>query len=174
MGPAHCYKWQAPGNRPRQLPDRKPRGSAPDGIGKQTVVYAGKAPIAERRKDESVLTFAEAIPVCLKVKLDEFRNEKHKKQWSSSLNTYAVPVLGEMPLNAITVRDVLRVLQPIWTTETETASRVRGRIESILTWAKVSRYRDGPNPADWRGNLSELLPKPSKIKGRLHLLKNSF
>lgn len=94
-------------------------------------VYAGKDPIAERRKDESVLTFAEAIPIYLKVKLDEFRNEKHKKQWSSSLNTYAVPVLGEMPLNSITVRDVLRVLQPIWTTETETASRVRGRVLSV-------------------------------------------
>ena len=79
------------------------------------------------------------------------------------MNTYAYPKLGKLPVREILVNDVLETLKPIWTTKTETASRLRGRIEAVLSWATVSGYRNGDNPARWKGNLSELLPKPSKI-----------
>ena len=93
----------------------------------------------------------------------EFRSEKHKKQWRSTLDKYAVPVLGELSVSDIDVSDVLRVLEPIWTTKTETASRLRGRIEAVLSWATVSGHRKGDNPARWRGNLDAVLPKPGKV-----------
>ena len=71
--------------------------------------------------------------------------------------------LGRKPVRDIDLQDVLEVLQPIWLSKTETASRVRGRIENVLSWAAVRGYRSSDNPARWKGNLSELLPKPSKI-----------
>lgn len=79
------------------------------------------------------------------------------------MGTYAVPVIGPKRVSDITRQDVLRVLEPIWEEKTETASRLRGRIEQILSWATVAGYRTGDNPARWAGNLSELLPKPGKI-----------
>jgi integrase len=127
------------------------------------LAQAGGDPLAERRKERQSISFAEAVNRYLASKLDEFRNEKHKAQWRSTLDTYAGPVLGEMPVAAIEVQDVLRVVQPIWGTKTETASRLRGRIENVLSWATVSGHRKGENPARWKGNLSELLPKPDKV-----------
>ncbi|MFC5738638.1 tyrosine-type recombinase/integrase [Sinirhodobacter huangdaonensis] len=135
------------------------------------VVADGRDPIAERdelrRKsqveDERQITFAQAVEKCLAKKENEFRNDKHRKQWRSTLDTYAAPVLGDMNVAHITFQDVLRVLEPIWTTKTETASRLRGRIENVLSWATVAGYRTGDNPARWAGNLKELLPKPSKV-----------
>jgi integrase len=90
-----------------------------------------------------------------------FRNEKHKAQWKSTLETYAVPLRGK-PVDTITTDDVLNVLKPIWAAKAETASRVRGRIEKVLDAAKAKGYRDGENPARWRGHLDHLLPRPSK------------
>ena len=127
------------------------------------LAYAGGDPLAERRKARETLTFEQAVERYLAAKLDEFRNEKHKKQWRSTLDRYAKPKLDGMPVQAIEVADVLHVLQPIWAEKTETAARLLGRIESILSWATVAGYRAGPNPARWRGNLSELLPKASKV-----------
>ena len=111
------------------------------------------------------LLFSEAVEHYLSAKLDAFSNDKHRAQWRSTLETYAVPELGKMMVQDITVQDVLRVLEPIWQTKTETASRVRGRIESVLSWATVAGYRRGDNPARWAGNLKELLPAPAKLKG---------
>jgi integrase len=125
--------------------------------------FAGGDPLAERRKTRETLTFADAVERYLAAKLDEFRNEKHKKQWTATLDTYARPMLGDMPVQSIAVADVLRVLQPIWAGKTETASRLRGRIEAVLSWATVAGHREGPNPARWKGNLSELLPKAAKV-----------
>ncbi len=99
----------------------------------------------------------------LRARTAEFRNEKHVKQWRSTLDRYVIPALGEMPVAEIDVADVLRVLEPIWTEKTQTASRLRGRIESILSWATVGGHRKGDNPARWRGNLDAVLPKPSKV-----------
>ena len=135
------------------------------------IVADGRDPIAERdelrRKsqveDERQITFAQAVEKCLAKKENEFRNDKHRKQWRSTLDTYAAPIIGDMNVAHITFQDVLRVLEPIWTTKTETASRLRGRIENVLSWATVAGYRTGDNPARWAGNLKELLPKPSKV-----------
>lgn len=123
----------------------------------------GGDPLQERREARSGLTFEAAMDQYLAAKLDEFRNEKHKKQWRSTLDTYARPVLGPKLVSEITAPHILKVLEPIWQTKTETASRLRGRIENVLSWATVAGHRTGDNPARWKGNLSELLPKAAKV-----------
>src|SRR5690606_10521439 len=97
-----------------------------------------------------------------------WRNPRQAKQWESSLQTYAFPVLGNLPVDKIDIGMVLRVLEPIWQTKAETASRVRGRIESILDWAKARKFREGENPATWRGNLSMVLPSRKKVAKVVH------
>lgn len=123
----------------------------------------GRDPIQEQRDARAGLTFDAAVNEYLAVKLDEFRNKKHKAQWRSTLATYACPVLGPKLVAEITLQDMLRVLEPIWQSKTETASRLRGRIEAVLSWATVAGHRTGDNPARWKGNLSEMLPNPSKV-----------
>lgn len=123
------------------------------------VIWEGGDPLADRRQ----LTFAEAMERTLEARTAEFRSEKHRKQWRATLDTYAIPILGDMGVAEIDVRDVLRVLEPIWATKTETASRLRGRIEAVLSWATVAGHRKGDNPARWRGNLDAVLPKPGKV-----------
>lgn len=110
------------------------------------------------------MTFAEAADSYVAEKTKEFKNPKHKQQWRNTLTTYAVPVIGKKSVDTITPDDVLAVLKPIWTDKTETASRLRGRIERVLDWAKVKKLREGENPASWAGNLEYLLPSPKKIK----------
>lgn len=95
-------------------------------------------------------------------------NTKHAAQWTSTLKNYASPVFGHMPVDQIDTALVMRVLEPIWQTKTETASRVRGRIESVLSWAKTHGYCSGENPARWRGHLQNLLPKRSKVQKVKH------
>src|SRR4029077_19637035 len=91
-----------------------------------------------------------------------FRSGPHKVQWKSSLATYAAP-LKARSVDTITTDDVLAVLKPIWQVKAETASRLRGRIEKILDAAKARGFREGENPARWRGHLDHLLPRPSKL-----------
>lgn len=93
-----------------------------------------------------------------------WRNDKHAAQWPASLGTYAYPVIGGLPVQAVDTGLVLKVLEPIWTKKPETASRLRGRLESILDFAKARGYRGGENPARWRGHLDKLLPSPSKVR----------
>lgn len=134
-------------------------------------IERGIDPVAERKAAKAALlatvgrglTFEKATDSYLSAKLDAFKNTKHRQQWRNTLERYAVPVLGKMLVQDIEVQDVLRVLQPIWSEKTETASRLRGRIESVLSWATVAGHRKGDNPARWAGNLKELLPAPSKI-----------
>ena len=116
--------------------------------------------VAARRRG---LTFADAVDRYLAAKLAEFRNEKHRKQWRATLDAYAGPAIGDMLVSDIDVQDVLRTLQPIWAGKTETASRLRGRVEAVLAWATVAGHRKGDNPARWKGNLDALLPKPGKV-----------
>ena len=123
----------------------------------------GGDPLGERREAAGALTFEAAMDAYLAAKLDEFRSEKHKAQWRSTLDAYAKPVLGAKLVSDIRVQDVLRVLEPIWQGKTETASRLRGRIENVLSWATAAGHRRGDNPARWKGNLSEMLAKPSKV-----------
>ena len=92
-----------------------------------------------------------------------WKNSKHAAQCASTLRTYADPVLGAMPVRDVTVADIVKVLEPIWASKTETATRVGARIELVLDFATARGLPEGPNPARWRGNLDAALPKPSKI-----------
>ncbi|MBE1282140.1 MAG: tyrosine-type recombinase/integrase [Rhodobacteraceae bacterium] len=110
------------------------------------------------------VTFAEAVEAFLPEQMKALKNPKHIAQWESTLKTYATSqALGAMTVDMITTDDVLAVLKPIWHEKTETASRLRGRIEKVLDWAKVKKLREGENPARWKGNLEFLLAKPSAI-----------
>jgi integrase len=110
------------------------------------------------------MTFAECAAAYIKAHRSGWRNAKHVSQWENTLATYAEPVLGPLPVQSIDTALVMKVLEPIWHEKTETASRLRGRIESILGWATVRGYRAGDNPARWRGHLDNLLPTRSKIQ----------
>ncbi len=93
-----------------------------------------------------------------------WKNPKHRAQWKATLATYAYPVFGDLSVAAVDTGLVQKVLEPIWSTKPETAGRVRGRIEAVLDWAKVRGYRDGENPARWRGHLDKLLPNRRKVR----------
>ena len=124
---------------------------------------AGVDPRAAKLQAKQTVTFSIAVDRYLENKLAAFRSEKHKKQWRATLDAYAVPVIGNKDVGDISVQDVLRAIEPIWSTKTETASRVRGRIEKVLAWATVSGHRSGDNSARWVGNLKEILPAPGKV-----------
>jgi integrase len=124
--------------------------------------------LARRLAEASVITFDKAASAFIEANRSAWRNAKLGDQWRNSLSTYASPVIGDLPVSKIETSHVLRVLSPIWSTKTETATRVRGRIEKILDWAKVQGYRSRDNPAAWRGHLSEALPKPSKVAKEEH------
>ena len=97
-----------------------------------------------------------------------WRNPKHRQQWENTLATYVYPVIGDLPVAAIDAGLVVQVLDPIWTEKPETASRVRGRIEAVLDAATVRGFRQGPNPAQWKGNLAHILPAHSRIRKVAH------
>jgi integrase len=132
----------------------------------------GRDPIAEKRAAKvtarveaaKAITFEKCANDFIAAHAAEWRNEKHKKQWRATLSTYAFPIIGDLPVGSVDTNIVVDVLTPIWTTKTETAMRLRGRIESILDYAKVRGYRSGDNPARLRGNLEIILGKPSKLK----------
>jgi integrase len=128
-------------------------------------IEARKAARARERLDAAkAVTFKECTEAYLKAHRAGWRNGKHAAQWEATLGTYAGPIIGALPVQAIDTALVHKVLEPIWATKPETASRLRGRIESILDWAKVRGYREGENPARWRGHLDKLLPPPSKVR----------
>src|ERR1700704_2311847 len=125
-------------------------------------IAQGLNPIDERKRDGGIPTFGEMADDVRETLSAGFRNEKHKAQWKSTLETYAAPLRAK-PVDTIATDDVLAVLKPIWTTKAETASRVRGRIEKVLDAAKAKGFREGENPARWRGHLDHLLPRPLKL-----------
>ncbi len=97
-----------------------------------------------------------------------WRSEKHGALWRSTLEAYVYPVMGALPVQAIDTGLVLKALEPIWAKKPDTASQVRGRIENVLNWAKARGYRDGENPAQWRGHLDHLLPARSNVRRVQH------
>jgi integrase len=103
-----------------------------------------------------------------------WRDPRSHKQWARSLTAYVYPRLGDLPVAAIDTGLVMSVLEPIWKTKPETASRVRGRIENILDWARARGYRDGENPARWRGHLDHLLPARSRVRRVEHFAALSY
>jgi integrase len=135
-------------------------------------IRQGIDPIAARKAAQDALrasqakriTFAEAARFCHEKKSAEFKNPKHRAQWINTLTEYAGPVIGDLPVADVELPHVIACLKPIWSTKTETASRVRGRIEDVLDWATVNGYRSGDNPAKWTGNLEHALPRPSKVR----------
>lgn len=109
-------------------------------------------------------TFGWCTEEYLKTKSSEWKNAKHRQQWENTLDAYAMPHLGLVSVSAIDLPHILACLEPIWNTKNETASRLRGRIESVLDWATVRKYRSGENPARWKGHLDKVLAAPGKIQ----------
>ena len=136
----------------------------------------GIDPILDRRIARSALkmkrlaaiTFEKAALAYMDEQESSWRNPKHAQQWRNSLESYAYPVIGSLLVADVNQNNVLTVLEPIWKTKTETASRLRGRIEQVLDWATVRGYREGLNPARWRGHLDKPLPSPKKIAAVEH------
>lgn len=134
-------------------------------------IRAGSDPLAEERRKEAArrslearrMTFDACARAFIKAHRTSWRNEKHARQWEATLATYASPTCGQLPVDEIDTAIVVRILEPIWTEKTETAKRLRGRIEAILDWATVSKYRSGDNPARWKGHLDYLLADPGRI-----------
>lgn len=139
-------------------------------------VAAGTDPIRAREIERQriraaaakVMTFDQCATAYIEAHRAGWKNEKHAKQWASTLATYASPVIGALDIADVDMALVLKILEPIWTTKNETASRLRGRIESVLAWATVRGYRTGDNPARWKGHLDMLLPAPSKVQDEGH------
>lgn len=131
------------------------------------LVQAGHDPLAGRRAaaiaTSSIPTFWEAAVAYIAERQAGWTNPKHAGQWTSTLETYAKPVLGNLRVDRIETDHVLAVLRPIWATKTETASRVRQRVEAVLDSVTVQKKRTGDNPARWRGHLAVILPKPTAV-----------
>jgi integrase len=131
-----------------------------------------KDPIEERRAQHQATALAAAKAMSFRQCAEAYisahkagwRNPKHASQWPTTLAAYVYPVFGDPPVQAVDTGLVMKAIEPIWNEKPETASRVRGRIESVLDWAAARGYRRGENPARWRGHLDQLLPAPSKAK----------
>src|SRR6516162_137628 len=136
----------------------------------------GIDPIARRRAERqaamieaaSAMTFMDCAEAYIAAHKAGWKNPKHAAQWPSTLQTYVYPFFGDLPVQAVDVGLVTKAIEPIWATKPETASRVRGRIESVLDWATVRGYRKGDNPARWRGHLDKLLPARAKVREVVH------
>ncbi len=118
--------------------------------------------IAASLADAKMMTFDQCAEAYILAHKAGWKNAKHVDQWTNTLKTYASPVFGQLPVAEIDTGLVVKCLAPIWESKTETASRVRGRIESVLGWATTSGYRTGENPARWKGHLENLLATISK------------
>jgi integrase len=136
------------------------------------LIRRGLDPIEHRKAEKAqnlatravAMTFDECAAAYIRQHEASWRNPKHHAQWQSTLKTYASPIVGRLSVAEIDTPHIMKVLEPIWTSKPETASRVRGRIESILDWATVSKFRAGDNPARWGSHLAHLLPALSKIR----------
>eukprot|EP01030_Chromulinospumella_sphaerica_P004236 gene4236-4147_t len=118
---------------------------------------------AARLAHAQLLEFDKAAEAFIPEHESTWRNAKHAQQWRNTLTTYASPHFGRLSVAEIDQSHVLRALSPIWKTKTETATRVRGRIEQVLDWATAHGHRTGPNPARWRGQLEHILANPEKV-----------
>lgn len=143
-------------------------------------VKAGIDPIEERQRETADaiaaaqaaqiagITFKSAAETYIAANEGSWRNAKHRQQWRNTLATYVYPVIGELPVAQVATAHVLQILEPIWKDKPETASRVRGRLESILDNAKAREYRQGENPARWRGHLAQILPARKRLSRGHH------
>lgn len=160
LGPLALYGLQEA--RARALDARRKRH---DGI---DPIEARRAERARQRLDAAkAITFGEVAASYIASHKAGWRNDKHVAQWEATLSTHAAPIMS-LPVQSIDTALVLKAVQPIWASRPETASRLRGRIENILDFAKVREFRDGENPARWRGHLDKLLPARSKVREVKH------
>lgn len=145
---------------------RAARSEVEDGVDP----IAARSEVLKKLKEENLnaVTFESAANAYIEAHGDTWKNPKHRAQWSATLATYAFPVIGSLQTAHVTQAHVLAVLEPIWKTKNETAARLRGRIEAVLDWATVRGYREGENPARWKGRLDKLLPAPGKIQKTVH------
>jgi integrase len=123
---------------------------------------------AKRLEDARAITFKQASAAYIKANKAAWKNPKHAAQWESTLTTYADPNFGDLPVAAIDTALVMKALEAIWSEKPETASRLRGRIESVLDWATARGYRTGENPARWRGHLDKMVPARAKVQAVQH------
>jgi integrase len=136
----------------------------------RVLIRNGKDPIAEKREKRATariaanrgITFRQCAERLIDSHEGSWKNARHRQAWRNSLRDYVYPAIGQMAVCDVDVVAVLGILEPIWNTKSETASRVRGRIESVLDWAKAAGYRQGENPAQWKGGLVHLLPRRKK------------
>ncbi|MFT5449572.1 MAG: integrase [Gammaproteobacteria bacterium] len=135
----------------------------------RNLASTGIDPIEARQAVPAAIpTFTSCAARYIRAHRRGWKNAKHARQWARTLKTYARPQIGKHKVDAVTTEDIVKVLTPLWTTKTETAKRLQGRIENILDYAAAHKYRDPLNPARWRGHLDKLLPKPSRVKKVVH------
>ena len=150
--------------------------SLPIDLQKRHIVINGKDPAKERKQSQIKkqleqsrnLTFKVIAEACIASKSHEWKSAKHAQQWSNSLEAYAFPVLGSLPISDVSTDLILTVLEPIWVTKAETASRVRQRIETIWDYGKARNYVSGENPARLKGHSDKILSKTAKVKRVRH------
>ena len=133
----------------------------------------GHAPTRVKTTPEPALPKAEVVfqdfaQALVQDMSPQWRNHKHANQWANTLRDYAYPIIGQKPIGQINTEDILQILKPIWQTKTETATRLRGRVEKVLAAATIKGHRTGVNPAQWRGHLDCLLPQPKKLQKVKH------
>ncbi len=138
-------------------------------------VKSGTDPLAERQREAAEalassqaaqvagVTFKAVAETYIGANEASWRNDKHRQQWRNTLASYVYPVMGELPVTDIATAHVLTILEPIWQDKPETAARIRGRIETVLDAAKARGYREGENPARWRGHIAQILPPRSRL-----------
>ena len=131
------------------------------GIDPLQVKHAGRA--AAKVEAARAMTFEQCSEQFIKDHASGWKGQKHERDWRGSLKRFAYPMIGSLPVAAIDTSLIVKVLKPIWESKTKTAVDVRSRIELILNWAKLHGFRDGENPARWKGHLDHALPKPSKV-----------
>ncbi len=142
------------------------RQDARDGIDPLAARAAGRA--AKAAEVARAMSFQQCAEAYIAAHRSTWKNAKHAAQWPATLAAYVYPVCGDAPVGAVDQAMVMKVLDPIWATKTETASRLRGRIETVLDWASVRGFRQGENPARWRGHLERALPPRSKAQKVKH------
>ena len=136
--------------------------------GKDPLTAKSERRAAQRVEAARSMTFDDCAEAYIKAHAPGWSNPKHCQQWENTLTTYVTPVFGSVAVADVDVAMVTKVIEPVWSTKPETASRLRGRIEAVLDWAKARQFRIGENPARWRGHLDQLLPKKSKVRKVRH------
>lgn len=138
----------------------------------RAMIDEGIDPIEARKNNQAELKQTPNFKWCadqtIEFKKHGWKNPKHLQQWKRTLEQYAYPYIGNMPIDEVELTDIVKLLKPIWTEKTETASRLRSRIEAVIAWATATGYRSGDNPARWRNNLDAVLAKPNRVKRVRH------